>query len=155
MSCKFAMLWLKCFQDPRTCTCTLERPGYAYVTYPQSTAFGRKPKPTVIRKNYRCVCFCVHITVHWSPSQYAMVRSRWRLEKADWDDWWPRWVWVGECFFWYRLTRVVLDRFHTAVNRLCVCVCTEQFWKSFSTSSSPEASHHKWLQSTLSISQRK
>ena len=43
------------------------------------------------------------------------------MEKADWDDWWPRWVWVGECFFWYRLTRVVPDKFHRAVKRLCVC----------------------------------
>ena len=30
---------------------------------------------------------------------------------------------VGECFFWYRLTRVFPDRFHRAVKRLCVCVC--------------------------------
>ena len=30
---------------------------------------------------------------------------------------------VGECFFWYRLTRVVPDRFHRAVKWLCVCVC--------------------------------
>jgi len=28
---------------------------------------------------------------------------------------------VGECFFWYRLTRVVPDKFHRAVKRLCVC----------------------------------
>jgi len=26
---------------------------------------------------------------------------------------------VGECFFWYQLTRVVLDKFHRAVKRLC------------------------------------
>ena len=32
-------------------------------------------------------------------------------------------AWVGECFFWYRLTRVVLDKFHRAVKQLCVCVC--------------------------------
>ena len=44
------------------------------------------------------------------------------MEKADRDDWWPRWVWVGECFFWYWLTRVVLDKFHRAIKRLCVCV---------------------------------
>jgi len=31
---------------------------------------------------------------------------------------------VGECFFWYRLTRVVPDNFHRAVKWLCVCVCT-------------------------------
>jgi len=32
------------------------------------------------------------------------------------------WVWVGECFFWYRLTRVVPEKIHRAVKRLCVCV---------------------------------
>ena len=31
---------------------------------------------------------------------------------------------VGECFFWYLLTRVVADKFHRAVKRLCVCVCS-------------------------------
>ena len=36
---------------------------------------------------------------------------------------WPRWVWVGECFFWYRLTWVVLDKILRAVKWLCVCVC--------------------------------
>ena len=30
---------------------------------------------------------------------------------------------VGECFFWYRLTRVVPYKIHRAVKRLCVCVC--------------------------------
>ena len=44
-------------------------------------------------------------------------------EKADRDDWWPRWVLVGECFFWYRLTRVVPDIFHRAVKRLGVLLC--------------------------------
>ena len=29
---------------------------------------------------------------------------------------------MGECFFWYRLTRVFPDKFHRAVKRLC-CVC--------------------------------
>jgi len=29
---------------------------------------------------------------------------------------------VGECFFWYWLTRVFPDKFHRAVKRLC-CVC--------------------------------
>jgi len=29
---------------------------------------------------------------------------------------------VGECFFWYRLTRVFPDKFHRTVKRLCVCV---------------------------------
>jgi len=33
---------------------------------------------------------------------------------------------VGECFFWYRLTRVFPDKFHRAVKRLCcvvLCAC--------------------------------
>jgi len=30
---------------------------------------------------------------------------------------------VGECFFWYRLIQVVLDKIHRAIKRLCVCVC--------------------------------
>jgi len=31
---------------------------------------------------------------------------------------------VGECFFWYRLTRVFPDKFHRAVKRLCVVCVT-------------------------------
>jgi len=45
------------------------------------------------------------------------------MEEADRDIWWPRWVWVGECFFWYRLTQVVPDKIQRAVKQLCVCVC--------------------------------
>jgi len=30
---------------------------------------------------------------------------------------------VGECFFWYWLTPVVLERVERAVKRLCVFVC--------------------------------
>jgi len=33
---------------------------------------------------------------------------------------------VGECFFWYRLTRVFPDKFHRAVKRLCV-LCVHRF----------------------------
>jgi len=52
----------------------------------------------------------------------AMDRSRWMKQIRD--DWWPRKVWVGECFFWYwRLTQVVPDKIHTAVKWFCVCVC--------------------------------
>ena len=35
---------------------------------------------------------------------------------------------VGECFFWYRLTQVVPDKFHRAVKWLCVCVCVCVFY---------------------------
>ena len=37
-------------------------------------------------------------------------------------------MWVGECFFWYQLTRVVPDKFHRAVKRLCVCSCYDFTW---------------------------
>jgi len=41
---------------------------------------------------------------------------------------------VGECFFWYRLTRVFPDKFHRAVKRLCVvCVMTVYFPKHMMT----------------------
>ena len=36
------------------------------------------------------------------------------------DVWWSGWVWVGECFFWYRPTRVVPDK--RPLNG-CVRVC--------------------------------
>jgi len=29
--------------------------------------------------------------------------------------------WVGECFFWYRLTWIVPDKIQGAIKRLCVC----------------------------------
>ena len=35
------------------------------------------------------------------------------------------WVWVGQCFFWYRPTRVVLDK--RPLNG-CVCVCVMYRW---------------------------
>jgi len=38
---------------------------------------------------------------------------------------------LGECLFWYRLTRVVPDKFHTAVKRLCV-VCVLEVDSIFS-----------------------
>jgi len=37
---------------------------------------------------------------------------------------------VGECFFWYRLTRVFPDKFHRAVKRLCCVVCSGTTWVS-------------------------
>jgi len=41
---------------------------------------------------------------------------------------------VGECFFWYRLTRVFPDKFHKAVKRLCcVCVCVGELATDSST----------------------
>ena len=42
--------------------------------------------------------------------------------ETDRDDLWPRWEWVGECFFWYWLTRVVPDKIQRAVKRLCLYI---------------------------------
>jgi len=62
--------------------------------------------------------------------EYAMDRSRWR--KLIKDVWWSGWVWMGECFFWYRPTWVVLDKgslngcvyvFVCACVRACICAC--------------------------------
>jgi len=44
------------------------------------------------------------------------------MEEADRDIWWPRWVWVGKCFFWYRLTQVVPDKIQSRKTVVCVCV---------------------------------
>jgi len=38
---------------------------------------------------------------------------------------WSGWVWVGECFFWYRPTRVVLDQ--RPLNGRCCCCCCSPF----------------------------
>ena len=48
----------------------------------------------------------------------AMDHSKWR--KVIKDVRWSGWMWVGECFFWYRPTRVVPDQ--RPLNG-CVCVC--------------------------------
>ena len=48
----------------------------------------------------------------------AVDRSRWR--KLIKDVWWTGWVWVGECFFWYQPTRVVLDK---GLLNVCVRAC--------------------------------
>jgi len=48
----------------------------------------------------------------------AIDRSKWR--KMIKDVRWSGWVWVSECFFWYRPTRVV--PYQRPLNG-CVCVC--------------------------------
>ena len=53
-------------------------------------------------------------------NQVTQDCSRWM--KHIRDDWWLRLVWVGEWFFWYRLTWIVPDKIHGAVKRLFVCV---------------------------------
>ena len=48
----------------------------------------------------------------------AMDRCKWR--KVIKDVRWSGWVWVGECFFWYRPTRVVPDK--RLLNSCVLCV---------------------------------
>ena len=54
----------------------------------------------------------------------AMDRCKWR--KMINDVRWSGWVWVGECFFWYRPTRVVPDK-RTLNGCVCVCVCQPNY----------------------------
>jgi len=44
-------------------------------------------------------------------------------------------TWVGECFFWCRLTRVVPDKIHRAVKLLCVCTWVSRHQKGKSKTS--------------------
>ena len=47
----------------------------------------------------------------------AVDHCKWR--KVIKEVRWPGWVWAGECFFWYRLTRVVPDK--RPLNGCCCC----------------------------------
>ena len=51
----------------------------------------------------------------------AIDSCKWRkmIKDVRWSGWW---VWVGECFFWYRPTRVVPDQ-RPLNGCVCVCVC--------------------------------
>ena len=74
---------------------------------------GSRPKRTwreVVEKDCRA---------HELNKKDAIDVSRWR--KLMKDVWWPGWVWVGECFFWYRPTQGCPGQ--RAVKWLCVCVC--------------------------------
>ena len=54
----------------------------------------------------------------------AMDRCKWR--KVTKEVRWPGWVWAGECFFWYRPTRVVPDK--RPLNGCCCCYCAVLVW---------------------------
>jgi len=60
-------------------------------------------------------------TARGLKTEDAMDRCRWRKQIGMIDDH-DECEWVN-VFFWCRLTRVVLDKFHRAIKRLCVCVC--------------------------------
>ena len=68
--------------------------------------------------NWVCVTFVITFVQLKLNKEDAMDRSTWR--KLIKDVSWTGWVWVGECFSWYRPTRVVPDQ--RPLNG-CVCVC--------------------------------
>jgi len=61
---------------------------------------------------------------------------------------------VGECFFWYRLTRVFPDKFHRAVKRLCVCVlCTKTIALAYFDVYRSTLPDKVWLMIGISVSE--
>jgi len=48
---------------------------------------------------------------------------------------WSGWVWVGECFFWYRPTRVVPDQ--RPLNGRCCCCCVSSKDRVSATAGTP------------------
>ena len=78
----------------------------------------------------------------WEDCQARKLNKE---DAVDWCKWkkvindvrWSVWVWVGECFFWYRPTRVVPDKRllnscvcvrACACACMCVCVCVRVCW---------------------------
>jgi len=68
-----------------------------------------------VHNKYVC---CIYFFKHIKWTEEAIDRCKWRKMIKD-DVQWSGWVWVGECFFWYRPTRVVPDQ--RPLNG-CVCV---------------------------------
>ena len=84
---------------------------------------GKRPK-RIWREVVREDC-----QAHKLNKENAMDRCKWR--KMIKDVRWSGWVWVGECFFWYRPTRVVPDKKGVCVCvRACVraCVCIQRLF---------------------------
>ena len=71
---------------------------------------------------YSCSCYSIFqfviLLCLWSLNKEdAMDRCKWR--KVIKEVRWPGWVLAGECFFWYRPTRVVPDK--RPLNGCCCC----------------------------------
>jgi len=79
----------------------------------------------IIRQNFFTSRFSRILTMYMSEDKEdAMDRCKWR--KMIKDVQWSGWVWVGECFFWYRPTRVVprvVPDKRPLNGCVCVCVC--------------------------------
>ena len=76
-----------------------------------------------------CVVKIYYLDNFWQARKLnkedAMDRSKWRkvIKEARWSGW----VWVGECFFWYRPARVVPDQRPFNSRRRCCCCCLTVF----------------------------
>ena len=57
----------------------------------------------------------------------AMDRCKWK--KVIKEVRWPGWVWAGECFFWYRPTRVVPEK--RPLNGCCCCRNYYNIWQHY------------------------
>ena len=71
---------------------------------------------------------CYNLQARKLNKEDVMDRCKWR--KMIKDVRWSGWVWVGECFFWYRPT--LGSPGQKAVKRLCVCVCVLIYIVAFS-----------------------
>ena len=75
------------------------------------------PRPRVRPKRTRREVLWEDCQARKMNKEDAIDRCKWR--KMIKDVRWSGWMWVGECFFWYRPTRVVPDQ--RPLNS-CVCV---------------------------------
>jgi len=64
----------------------------------------------------------VRWAIDWLTDCISLCCGCCKWRKMIKDVRWSGWVWVGECFFWYRLTRVVPDK-RPLNGCVCVCVC--------------------------------
>ena len=61
------------------------------------------------------------VTVSYRTVKHVSWIKRMLWRKVIKEARWSGWVWVGECFFWYRPTRVVPDQ--RPLNGRCCCMC--------------------------------
>ena len=79
----------------------------------EAVAKGCTPMQWVLRNSRYCDQDCQpsNNLCHWLKAEFVVC-----VNPSS------TWVWVDECFFWYWLTRVVLDKRDKAIVYRCVCV---------------------------------
>ena len=73
---------------------------------------------TIFKKRLFVVYYLIDLHDFKLNKEDAMDRCKWR--KVIKETRWSGWVWVGECFFWYRSTRVVPDQ-RPLIGHCCCC----------------------------------